>query len=822
MYSHRIRNILQIMILLLVVLIFHHVNAREAITLSSLLESSVEVANYIEEYRTIPDTVTICGNDLNSAQVLSLFSGAILYLNDSTYIQYDLIPDIYPPENQYPSITLDEEVFSNAINKDDYIAFCSNVFYETQFIDTMSTCYHLFGDSLRYSETIHFISGILRFVRFFGYLPKHHELMVACPAGLVSWDTPLNYEEYTSMVTGWIPYNFVRYYYYSPGKYSMYSRANEALESESDYYLAGEKIYDWIISYWYQAGYYIYIRTFGSRMSADEHLRHNIQNSAFHFQDMNGMLRSLGIAAAETQLYSPSDGEWINTDVHSPYGSEPSASLHDPPWDDMSLPSYNDKFIWGIRETMSYSGTDVTGFKSIWINPTDISTYGVDYIVSAAKAGGITAIILTVKTELGHLYYPTTNFPDRYEFDAITALITSAASEGIEVHAGFSVLADRLTLSQNMGWRNMREVNPDTNYYYPNVSISPCVSDYLDINFAMLSEIAQINGLQGIVLAHLYWNTTSYAFKMGGNPACSEYQNGEGWQQNLLSNYLSNLVDTIKSFDTTLSVTVATYPIQVSAAPTFFGHQDFVDMSSYVDRILFIYDGNFWLIDKEDWTYSTPVTPEPYDIESYISNYTAQINIPVVVSQNITDEWEFAPLFYSGFLGLVKSLGAGGINLHSPTSMLGEFGESFTPTQYQKISKINFAESYSDYDFDNDSIITLIDNCPLAHNPFQEDTDNDLVGDSCDNCITIYNPDQVDLNENEIGDACEFLCGDTNDDEVVNIFDITFLISYLYLDGPPPIPLESSDVNSDGTINIFDITYLITYLYLEGSEPVCP
>jgi len=821
-YRRRIGNILQITIILLLILIFHNVNAQETITLSGVLESSVEVSNYMEEYRAIPDTVIICGNELNSAQVLSLFSGAVLYLDDSSYIQYDTILNIYPPENPYPNILIDEALFSNAIDKGDYIGFCSNVYYETHHCDTMPTSCHLLGDSLRYSETIHFISGILRFVRFFGYLPKHHELMVTCPTGLVPWNTPQSYEEYTSMVTGWVPYNFIRYYYYSPGKYSMYSRAIEALESESDYYLGGEKIFDWIISYWYQAGYYIYIRTFGSRMSADEHLRHNLQNSAFHFQDMNGMFRSLGIAASETQLYSTSHGEWINTDVHHPYGSEPSTSLHDPPWDDIPLPSCNDRFILGIRETMSYSGTDVSGFKSIWVNPTDISIYGAEYIVSTAKAGGFTAIILTVKTELGNLYYPTTSFSDRLEFDAISALITSAASEGIEVHAGFSVLADRLTLSQNMGWRNMREVNPDTDYYYPNVSISPCISDYLDTNFTMLSEISQISGLDGIVLAHLYWNTTSYAFKMGGNPACFEYQNGEGWQQNLLSTYLSNLVDTIKSYDTTLSVTMATYPIQVSAAPTFFGHQDFVDMSSYVDRIIFIYDGNFWLIDKEDWTYSTPVTPEPYDIEGYISNYTAQINIPVIVSQNITDEWEFAPLFYSGLLGRVKSLGAEGINLHSPASMLGEFGVSFTPTQYQKISEVNFSESYSDYDIDGDTIITLIDNCPLTYNPLQEDTDNDMVGDSCDNCVTIYNPDQVDLNENEIGDACEFFCGDANDDGVVNIFDITFIISYLYLNGLPPDPLESADVNNDSLVNIFDITYLISYLYLEGLEPTCP
>ncbi len=69
--------------------------------------------------------------------------------------------------------------------------------------------------------------------------------------------------------------------------------------------------------------------------------------------------------------------------------------------------------------------------------------------------------------------------------------------------------------------------------------------------------------------------------------------------------------------------------------------------------------------------------------------------------------------------------------------------------------------------------------------------------------------------------AC-FLCGDVNSDSVVNIFDITFLITYLYLGGPSPGDLNSADVNNDGTVNIFDITGLISYLYLGGPPPNCP
>jgi hypothetical protein len=66
-----------------------------------------------------------------------------------------------------------------------------------------------------------------------------------------------------------------------------------------------------------------------------------------------------------------------------------------------------------------------------------------------------------------------------------------------------------------------------------------------------------------------------------------------------------------------------------------------------------------------------------------------------------------------------------------------------------------------------------------------------------------------------------FICGDANSDETVNIFDITYMISYLYRGGPPPVPSFAGNVNGDGNINIFDITYLISYLYREGPQIEC-
>jgi hypothetical protein len=72
------------------------------------------------------------------------------------------------------------------------------------------------------------------------------------------------------------------------------------------------------------------------------------------------------------------------------------------------------------------------------------------------------------------------------------------------------------------------------------------------------------------------------------------------------------------------------------------------------------------------------------------------------------------------------------------------------------------------------------------------------------------------------GIGCDFICGDVDGDGIVNIKDVTYLINYLYKNGPAPIMMGLADVNDSGQTNIQDITYLIKYLYLGGPPPHCP
>jgi hypothetical protein len=66
---------------------------------------------------------------------------------------------------------------------------------------------------------------------------------------------------------------------------------------------------------------------------------------------------------------------------------------------------------------------------------------------------------------------------------------------------------------------------------------------------------------------------------------------------------------------------------------------------------------------------------------------------------------------------------------------------------------------------------------------------------------------------------CTYLCGDANRDEIVNVGDVVYLVSYLYKSGTEPLPTESGDCNRDENVDVGDVVYLVSYLYRNGSPP---
>ena len=66
-----------------------------------------------------------------------------------------------------------------------------------------------------------------------------------------------------------------------------------------------------------------------------------------------------------------------------------------------------------------------------------------------------------------------------------------------------------------------------------------------------------------------------------------------------------------------------------------------------------------------------------------------------------------------------------------------------------------------------------------------------------------------------------FMRGDVNADGVINVSDVVYLINYLFISGPAPVPLEAGDVNCDDHVNVSDVVYLINYLFISGPPPGC-
>lgn len=65
--------------------------------------------------------------------------------------------------------------------------------------------------------------------------------------------------------------------------------------------------------------------------------------------------------------------------------------------------------------------------------------------------------------------------------------------------------------------------------------------------------------------------------------------------------------------------------------------------------------------------------------------------------------------------------------------------------------------------------------------------------------------------------------GDVNGDgNGPNLTDVTYLVNYLFLEGPPPPIPASANVDGEGGINLTDVTILVNALFAGGPPPVCP
>jgi uncharacterized repeat protein (TIGR01451 family) len=68
--------------------------------------------------------------------------------------------------------------------------------------------------------------------------------------------------------------------------------------------------------------------------------------------------------------------------------------------------------------------------------------------------------------------------------------------------------------------------------------------------------------------------------------------------------------------------------------------------------------------------------------------------------------------------------------------------------------------------------------------------------------------------------APSVLCGDVNNDGVVNVGDAIYILNYLFKHGPAPVPyLCVGDVNNDDVVNVGDAIYILNWLFKSGPAP---
>jgi hypothetical protein len=91
---------------------------------------------------------------------------------------------------------------------------------------------------------------------------------------------------------------------------------------------------------------------------------------------------------------------------------------------------------------------------------------------------------------------------------------------------------------------------------------------------------------------------------------------------------------------------------------------------------------------------------------------------------------------------------------------------------------------------------------------------------SCDSAGWFYEGDGTTCTPNPC-DSCDYQNpGDVDNDGAMNVADVTYLISFLYLGGPAPPVMANADPNGDCCIDYRDVLYLIEFLFLNGPAPV--
>ena len=296
--------------------------------------------------------------------------------------------------------------------------------------------------------------------------------------------------------------------------------------------------------------------------------------------------------------------------------------------------------------------------------------YGAKKTVQWLLQGNFDVIIVTVKTQWGHLYWESVAFPDRVKGDVLAELVSEAHANDIKVYAGFATLTDRLAIIRNPSIQQRQLGGP--NARYSNIHVSPCVESYREDLKKMLHELVSSYDIDGVALGSLHW-WANLSDKVGGNPECAEYGGQEQWMINLLTDYARDLTTYSHRLNPILTVAIVSQPFN-----RYQRLQDLVALANIGDLFIAVFTQTEVLL----------VGP-PYAFDTFSQQILANTTNPIVISLRANDVWIYPDAFYRGLSRYIGSKPVWyGINFHGAASADGEHGPAFTQWEWEKITSV--------------------------------------------------------------------------------------------------------------------------------------
>lgn len=116
---------------------------------------------------------------------------------------------------------------------------------------------------------------------------------------------------------------------------------------------------------------------------------------------------------------------------------------------------------------------------------------------------------------------------------------------------------------------------------------------------------------------------------------------------------------------------------------------------------------------------------------------------------------------------------------------------------------------------------------PLASVNLRSVVDADCNGNGVPDDVEIAIGVEADLDGDGVPDSCAtgqslFIRGDANADQLFDIGDVVYTLSYIFSSGDAPGCLDAADSNADGAIDVGDPIYTLGALFSGGAAPPAP